>query len=152
MIQEKVIEIIALILNEIRDNKQIGDVDVKKLNTEGYTEAEINSAFAWIFSKIENGERVFNEDGYKSKSHRFLHEAEKNLISTEAQGFIIQMRELGVISDIDEEMLMDKLIISGFDYIGIEELKIVLSTILFSFDDMGKDMTNLVFNNNETIH
>ena len=132
--QEKIIEIIVLILNEIRESKQISEVDLEKLNSEGYTEAEINTAFAWIFSKIENGEKVFNEPGYKSKSHRFLHEAEKSIITTEGQGYIIQMKELGVISDAEEEMLLDKLILSGFQYAGVEELKIVVHAYKTIYD------------------
>ncbi|MCB0727133.1 MAG: DUF494 family protein [Ignavibacteriae bacterium] len=150
--QEKIIEIIVLILNEIRDNKQISEEDLKKLNSEGYTEAEINTAFAWIFSKIETGEKVFNEPGYKSKSHRFFHEAEKSIITTEGQGFIIQMKELGIISDIEEEMLLDKLLLSGFQYAGTEELKIVLTGILFNSDQMNNNSSVMVFGNNETIH
>lgn len=150
--QEKIIEIIVLILNEIRNNKQLSDVDLDKLNNEGYTEAEINTAFAWIFSKIESGEKVFNDPGYKSKSHRFLHEVEKKIISTEGQGFLIQMKELGVISDFEEEMLLDKLILSGFEYAGVEELKIVLSTILFNSGLMDNESSRMVFSNNETIN
>ncbi|MBP9192078.1 MAG: DUF494 family protein [Ignavibacteria bacterium] len=150
--QEKVLEIIIMILNEIRESKQLSEVDLEKLNSEGYTEAEINSAFAWIFSKIEDGEKVFNEPGYKSKSHRFLHEAEKNIITTEGQGFIIQMKELGVISDYEEELLLDKLIISGFHYAGVEELKVVLTGILFNSVLMDRTSSRMVFSNNETIH
>ncbi|MBL8008313.1 MAG: DUF494 family protein [Ignavibacteria bacterium] len=150
--QEKVIEIIVYILNEMRDSKHLNEIDVKSLNKSGYTDAEINSAFAWIFSKIESGEKLFTESPDFSKSHRFFHETEKSILSTEAMGYLIQMKELGIISDLDEELVIDKIVMAGYQKAGIEEIKLIISSLLFDFEDKTMSVNRLVLQNNETIH
>lgn len=149
---EKIIEIIVYILNEMRNSKQISEIDIKRLNSDGYTDAEINTAFAWIFSKIDSGEKVFTESTENSKSHRFFHSAEQNILSTEAMGYLIQMKELGIISDMDEELIIDKIFMAGYQKAGVDELKLIISTLLFDFEDKTNTMNRLVLQNNETIH
>ena len=150
--QEKIIEIIVYILNEMRNSKHINEIDLKKLNKDGYTEAEINTAFAWIFSKIESGEKLFNEASASNKSHRFFHNAEQNILSTEAMGYLIQMKELCIISDLDEELIIDKIFMAGYQKVGVEEIKLLISSLLFDFEDKTNSISRLVLQNNETIH
>lgn len=150
--QEKIIEIIVYILNEMRNSKHINEIDLKKLNKDGYTEAEINTAFAWIFSKIESGEKLFNESSASNKSHRFFHNAEQNILSTEAMGYLIQMKELCIISDLDEELIIDKIFMAGYQKVGVEEIKLLISSLLFDFEDKTNSISRLVLQNNETIH
>lgn len=150
--QEKVIEIIVYILSEMRNSKGINDIDLKKLNSDGYTDAEINSAFAWIFSKIDSGDNLITESGHRSQSHRFFHSAEKSILSTEAMGYLIQMKELGIISELDEELVIDKIFLSGYQKAGKEEIKLILSSLLFEFESKGNSINRLVLQNNETIH
>lgn len=150
--QEKVIEIIVYILSEMRNSKGINDIDLKKLNSDGYTDAEINSAFAWIFSKIDSGDNLITESGHRSQSHRFFHSAEKSILSTEAMGYLIQMKELGIISELDEELVIDKIFLSGYRKAGKEEIKLILSSLLFEFESKGNSINRLVLQNNETIH
>ncbi|MCY7360688.1 MAG: DUF494 domain-containing protein [Ignavibacteria bacterium] len=150
--QEKIIEIIVYILNEMRNSKHINEIDIKELNKDGYTSAEINTAFAWIFSKIDSGEKVFEEQSKISKSHRFFHSAEQNILSTEAMGYLIQMKELGIITDMDEELIIDKMFMAGYQKVGVEEIKLIISSLLFDFEDKTNSMNRLVLQNNETIH
>lgn len=150
--QEKIIEIIVYILNEIKGSKQINDIDLNKLNRDGYTEAEINSAFAWIFSKMDSGKKLFNEPPVTSNSHRFFHAAEQSILSTDAMGYLIQMKELGIISDLDLEMIIDKIFLSGYQKAGVDEVKLIISSLLFDFEDKSNSLDRLILQNNETIH
>lgn len=150
--QEKIIEIIVFILSEIRNSKHIDEIDLIKLNKDGYTEAEINTAFAWIFSKIETGEKLLNEPSFTQKSHRFFHNAEKNILTTEAMGYLIQMKELRIISDTEAEQIIDKVFLAGYQKAGVEEIKIILSTLLFDSEDNSNSLNRLVLLNNETIN
>jgi uncharacterized protein Smg (DUF494 family) len=150
--QEKIIEIIVYILTEMRNSKHTNDIDLNKLDRDGYTEAEINTAFAWIFSKIDSGEKLFTQSDSQSKSHRFFHSAEQTILTTDAMGYLIQMRELGIISDLDKEMIIDKVFLSGYQKADVEEIKLIISTILFDFEDKSSLLSRLVLNNNDTIH
>lgn len=150
--QEKIIEIIVYILNEMRSSKRINEIDIKKLNNDGYTEAEINTAFAWIFSKIESGEKILFGTAGNTKSHRFFHSAEQNILNTDAMGYLIQMKELGIISDLDIELVIDKIFMAGYQKVGVEEIKLMISSLLFDFEDKSNSINRLVLQNNETIH
>jgi uncharacterized protein Smg (DUF494 family) len=150
--QEKVLEIIVHILSQIKSDKRLNDIDVDALAKEGYTDAEINSAFAWIYSKIEQGESLFIEKNKTNKSHRFFHPAEKSIITNEAIGYLIQMKELGLISDLDEELIIDRIFFLGYQKAGIPEIKTVLTTLIFNFDGKSDKLERLILQNNETIH
>ena len=150
--QEKIIEIIVYILSEIKNRKQIGDIDLKKLAKIGYTESEINTAFAWIYSRINQGENIFKGKKRSSKSKRFFHEIEKDILTTDAMGYLISLFELGLLSDTDDELIFDKIFYSGFEIIGKAELKILLASIILDLDNKSDKLDRLVLQNNDTIH
>jgi len=54
--QERIVEIILFLINEMRSDKKLGDVDVNALTREGYTHSEISTAFSWLFDKIQVGQ------------------------------------------------------------------------------------------------
>ncbi|MBC8484872.1 MAG: DUF494 family protein [Bacteroidetes bacterium] len=150
--QEKIIEIIVYILSEIKNRKQIGDIDLKKLAKIGYTESEINTAFAWIYSRINQGENIFKGKKRLSKSKRFFHDIEKDILTTDAMGYLISLFELGLLSDTDDELIFDKIFYSGFEIIGKAELKILLASIILDLDNKSDKLDRLVLQNNDTIH
>lgn len=150
--QEKIIEIIVYILSEIKNSKQISDIDLKKLSKIGYTESEINTAFAWIYSRINQGENIFQEKKRSVKSKRFFHEFEKDILTTEAMGYLISLMELGLLSDTDEEIILDRIFYSGFENIGKPELKALVASLILDLKNKSDKLERLVLQNNDTIH
>lgn len=150
--QEKVIEIIVYILSQLGPTKGLADIDLKKLTNEGYTDAEINTAFAWIYSKIEAGEVVLQEKIGSTGSHRFYHPAEKKVLSKGAIGYLIQLKELGILTDGDVENVIDRLISAGYQKAGQAEVKMMVSSMLFGSDEGSEARSKLVLQNNDTIH
>jgi uncharacterized protein Smg (DUF494 family) len=150
--QEKIIEIIVYILAEIKNRKQISDIDFKKLSKIGYTESEINTAFAWIYSRINQGENIFQEKKRSAKSKRFFHEFEKDILTIEARGYLISLMELGLLSDTDEEIILDRIFYSGFENIGKAELKALVASLILNLENKSDKLERLVLQNNDTIH
>ncbi len=50
--RERIIEIIFFLLNEIRDNTPLTDIDLKPLSTRGFSETEISTAFSWLIDRF----------------------------------------------------------------------------------------------------
>lgn len=150
--QDKIIEIIVYILNQIKGSKQFADIDVKDLTDKGYTNSEINTAFAWIYSKINETEKVYSANDLVSKSHRFYNKNEKNLLTPEAEGYLIQMRELGIISSNELETIFDRILYLGYMKAGVEEIKHIISSLLFESDNNSETLNRLILLNNDTIH
>jgi uncharacterized protein Smg (DUF494 family) len=152
MLYEKIIEIIVYLLGELKNNKKLNEIDFKNLVSLGYTQTEINTAFSWIYTKIYSGDRVFISDTKKSHSHRFLHEVEKNLIDPDAYGYLIQLRELGLVNDIDIETIIDKIMVSGFNKVNLEDMKLFIAGYLFESDDMTNPNRHFTLNTGDTIN
>jgi len=151
MLYEKIIEIIVYLLGELKENKQLGEDDMRNLSKLGYTQNEINTAFSWIYSKIYAGEKIFADEKPGSRSHRMLHEAEKNIITPDAYGYLLQLRELGLISDMDMEIIIDKIMIAGYNVTN-EDIKIIIGAYLLDNEDMNSNNKRIMLNTKDSIN
>lgn len=151
MLYEKIIEIIVFLLGELKKNKQLGEIELESLSSLGYTQSEINTAFSWIYSKIYAGEKIFN-DTSASRSFRVLHDVEKNIIAPEAYGYLIQLRELGAITDMEIEVIIDKVMLSAYSKVGIEDIKSYVAAYMLDIDDMTNSNRRIGLNTNDTIN
>ena len=152
MLYEKIIEIIVYLLSELKNNKQLSDVDMNKLENLGYTQNEINTAFSWVYSKIYAGEKIFVNKDEDTDSHRFLHDAEQNIIEPDAYGYLIQVRELGLINNMDIDLILDKIMVSSYSNIDLDEMKAILANYLLDIDDMTDSNSRMMINTSDTIH
>ncbi len=151
--QEKVIEILVYLINEMRKNKQLGEVDLEVLVDSGYTQAEISTAFGWLFDKINLEESPITlSQPSSAHSHRIFHEAEKIAFSTEAQGYLLQLREIGLISDKMLEMVIDRIMITGFAKASLQDVKSMIASLMFDHDDTLRTGSRFVLNTRDTIH
>ncbi|MBI5402524.1 MAG: DUF494 family protein [Ignavibacteriae bacterium] len=150
--QDKIVEIIVYILSEIKEIKQLGDINVESLAERGYSDSEINTAFAWIFSKLDEGELIFSEDQVTSKSHRIFNPVESKIFSTDAKGYLLLMRELGLLNDLDIDLVIEKVILSGYQRINILELKKFIASIIFNLENKSDFLSRMILQNNDTIN
>ena len=152
MIYERIIELIVLLLEELQHNKQLLQSDVEKLTNLGYTQNEINTAFSWIYSKYYQGDKIFLEKSNSKHFHRFLHEVEKNVITSESYGYIIQLRELGLLNDYDIELIIDKIMVSTFHKINLADMKMFIASYLLDVDEMNSTNKRISLNTNDTLN
>lgn len=129
--KEKVVEILVLIMSEIQGNKRITDIDMQALQNKGYTPSEINAAISWIYDNMQLNDREHRiPSEARTGSRRVFHSAEKSVIPTEAQGYLLQLQELGLIDDRDLEMVIDRAMMSGYEKISIEELQEIVASVI----------------------
>lgn len=151
--QEKIIEIIVYLVHEMRHDKRLGEIDLRALTDRGYTENEISTAFSWLFDKINMGESILADDKQVSpQSHRILHDAERTVITPEAYGYLIQLRHLGLLDNLGIEEAIDKIMMAGFQAVSVAEMKSIVASILFDFDDSNRVGSRLMLNSKDTIN
>ena len=151
--QEKIIEIIVYLIHELRHDKRIGEIDLSTLADRGYTDNEISTAFSWLFDKINVGENILTDERRTSPhSRRVFHDAERAVITPEAQGYIMQLRELGILDDMEVELVIDRIMMAGFGSVGNAEMKSVVASVLFDYDDSDRVGSRLMLNSRDTIH
>ena len=147
--KEKVVEILVLIMSEIQGNKRISDIDMQALQNKGYTTSEINAAISWLYDNIHLREPEHGiPTGTRSGSRRIFHSAEKSILSTESQGYLMQLQEIGLIDDRDLEMIIDRAMMSGYDKITVDELRDIVASVL-AMKGGGK---GFMLNTGDSIH
>ncbi|MEK9135753.1 MAG: DUF494 family protein, partial [Bacteroidota bacterium] len=139
--KERIVEILIYIMSEMQANKGLADIDVGDLKNKGYTQSEISAAFSWLYDNMKLNEVTIGRTGTPSEgSRRVLHDVEKQVLSTEAQGYLIQLRELSLLDDKDLEIVIERAIMSGFEKITPEELQEIVASVLTAKGGNASDM------------
>jgi uncharacterized protein Smg (DUF494 family) len=150
--KEKVVELLVYLMSEIQDNRRIADIDVKELQNKGYTQSEITAAFSWIYDNVQLGHPERRTSGSpREGSRRVFHDAEKAVISTEGQGFLLQLTELGLLDDRDFEQVIERAMMSGYEKVSVSELQELVAGILLTKGG-GPAGSGLMLNSGDTIH
>lgn len=148
---DKIIEIVIFLANQLRLNKKIKDIDLSLLLEEGYSMDEINSAIAWLYSMLETGELIFREKRVFSDSKRIFDKGEKELLDVDSQGYLMILLESGIITESDLDMIIERIRFSGMENLSLDNTKIFVSSLIF-----GKTNSDILehfsLDNNKTIH
>jgi len=131
----RVMEIILFLVGEIKRNKQIGDIDLKKLSDRGFSESEVSTAFSWLFDNMAVTERQSVASNPRTSTFRVYHEFEQSFLTSEARGYLMQLRELELLKDSEMELLIDRLWFLGAPDIGLEAVKEAAAELIFDFSD-----------------
>ena len=151
--QEKIVEIILHLINGLKDESPIEEQVVDELIEKGYTQTEISAAFSWLYDKIKIGETVlYGKPTKEGKSYRVFHEGEKLFFTPEAQGYLLQCYELGLIDELQMEYVIDRAVFSGLGKVGIEEVKSLVIATLFDLDDSDSTGSRIMINPKDTIN
>jgi uncharacterized protein Smg (DUF494 family) len=148
--KEKVVEILVYLMSEIQDDKRLGDIDLNDLRSKGYSQSEISAAFSWLFDNLQSSMVEVTRPARPVKgSRRALHDAERAMLSTESQGYLIQLAELGLLTDSDLESVIDRVMASGYERISLLELRPIVAGVLFGRRGEGD---TLFLEGGDTIH
>jgi uncharacterized protein Smg (DUF494 family) len=151
--QEKIVEILVYLIGELRNNIPINDIDLSVLSKKGYSTTEISTAFNWLYEKISDGENIITDTAPSSPhSHRVLHDVERAVINAEAYGYMIQLRELGLINDMDIEVLIDRIMMSGYVSIELTEVKTMVAQLMAEGDDSFNTGSRTMLGGKDTIN
>ncbi|MBN1634459.1 MAG: DUF494 family protein [Ignavibacteria bacterium] len=150
MFYNKILEIIVLILSELKTNKKANEIDYNALSEIGYTSSEINSALAWIFSKIDTDSNFLKNALKNITSRRIYNEEERKIFTPEALGYLIWLNETGILEDADREILIDRIFLAGYSKIELTDLKSLIAIYLLDIKDINDIKTRLILENNGT--
>ena len=152
--QERIVEILIYVLSEVRKtNKPIGEIDVSLLEQRGYTTSEISLAFSWLLDRVSKDVELTKVSlEQQSTSFRVLHNAERFAISPEAYGYLLQLRELNIISDIELESIIERSILSGFEQLEVPAIQSIVALVLFDAERPDFNRSGMIINSNDTIH
>ncbi|MBI5215956.1 MAG: DUF494 family protein [Ignavibacteriae bacterium] len=151
---EKIVEILIYVLNEVRkSNKPIGEIDFKALERKGYTQSEISTAISWLYERLKPERDIADrKPDFRPPSFRVLHPAERYILSQDAHGYLIQLRELNILSDHELELVIERAMLSGYEQLTSPEIQSIVSSILFtSVESFDQRRGQIMLSGNDTI-
>jgi uncharacterized protein Smg (DUF494 family) len=160
---ERIVEILVYILDEMRKKQQLADIDLGTLAQRGFSQTEISTAFSWLFERMEGSgvERVVAQSDLPrqlakkrapSESIRVYHDVERSVLSAEAQGYLLQLRELGLLSDAEIESIIDRIMMSGVAPVSAGMVKELVAGLIFDFDESNRIVGRQMLDSQDTVH
>jgi uncharacterized protein Smg (DUF494 family) len=153
MMKEKVVELLTLLLSEMGRTLPPKEIDWGDLKNRGYSQSEINAAVTWLSEHTGSVERGSASSTWiHAGSRRVLHEVERTVLSTDAQGELIQLSELGLLDDRDREAVLERAVVSGYENISVGELRELVAAVLFAREGKALGAHPSGLTSEDTVH
>lgn len=141
-LRERVLAIVSLIAQYVMEERDLLTENelVAELLAVGFDEEEIEAAFRWMETlSLQNRQQP--PQLQVSASHRVFTAEERRALSTEARGFLIRLRTLGILDDELEEEIIERAT-QAEEELTLPELKTLVVLTLFtrSHDDWRREV------------
>ena len=149
--QNNVIDLIIYMARRMHIGIRLQDIELENLKE--YDKAEISAAYSWLLQKYETGEagkKRLREN--RIPPPRTLHPGEQNQISTEAQGYLIELYYLGIVDAGRMERLIEYAMLrmeSG--RVEVSDIKSWVTGMIFEVDQPRTDHSSYL-KGDETIN
>ncbi|MBC8205518.1 DUF494 family protein [bacterium] len=126
----KIVEILVILMDEIRHRgfaEKRMEILSGELLDQGYSEQEISTAFTWIYDRFGSTHEMTDPS---PSSFRVLHGIEKIFISPQAQGYLLQLQALGILTQSEFERVVERIMLIASPGLELELVRqIVLETL-----------------------
>jgi len=148
---EKVVEILIHIMSAMEGKKAPQEIDLTDLKNRGFSQSEINAAVTWLAEHIQaTGGRLGRPVEGRRGSRRVFHEAERAILGTAAQGYLIQLAEIGLLDEKDMEAVIDRAMMLGYERLSVNEVRDVVTAVLSAREGTGSNASPLT--SEDTVH
>jgi len=135
---QRIVEILMYVIGEIQSRKiRVEEIDgiSDELMQRGFSQREVATAFSFFMDRVNRDlNRVEVSPPQRDSSYRVLHDVERQYVGPEAQGYLIQLSHLGLLSMTDVEELVERCMIMGNLNMGGDEMKMLVATHLLEKD------------------
>lgn len=103
----------------------------ENLHQAGFTNAEIDKAFAWLDGLAEQR----HQPEFMPQADRPIRvyvEHELDRLDTDCRDFLLYLENIGILDTQRRELVLDRLLALGTDDIGLEDMKWVVLMVLFN--------------------
>ncbi|MCF6178037.1 MAG: DUF494 domain-containing protein [Geopsychrobacter sp.] len=137
--RERVLAIVNLIAKYVMTAKgaQISEQElVAELISEGFDAQEINDAFSWMESTAIDHTPLLQQNcvnlDSSATTFRIFSPEECRLIDTDARGFLVRLRSIGILNNEIEEELLDRIVTVAEESVSLQEIKILTALTLLA--------------------
>ncbi len=152
--KENVLDVLMYLFEtyvETEDEPEPDQNDLRNdLSLAGFGDAEIDRALDWL-DELTDHQGGLNFVADASRGTRVYCDHETERLDTSCRGYIQYLEQIGILSVMQREILIDRLLALETDDIDVEQIKWVVLMVLFSQPGQEKAyarMEDLVFEEN----
>ena len=150
---ERIIEIIVYMITELRVNSEISERSISELEDLGYSTSEISTALSWIADGVATNDNAFVKYLENSEhSFRVLNDIEKDLLTPEAWGELIQLTSLKILNIEHIEAIIERVTFLGIRKLDKAQLKSVVASIVFNEQVTNSPSNKWILDSFDTVH
>lgn len=133
--QLRLAEILVHVIDRLLENPQaLDDYDgmVESLLARGIGPAEARQALGWLMTALRR-EQLDDERGGEGRTAGGVHvldRSDQDVLSLEAQGLLIELRELGVLDDFQVEQAVERALYRGGGPVTRDEMRAAVADLL----------------------
>jgi len=136
-LRERVLAIVNLIAQYVMgaEDTHISEQElITELMAGGDEAEEINDAFTWMetIALHPASDQETSEPMMLVPTYRIFSDQEKQLLTSEAQGFLIKVRAMGLVNNDAQEEIIDRATRSAEDAVTEQEIKLITILTLLS--------------------
>jgi uncharacterized protein Smg (DUF494 family) len=153
---DRILEIVFYLVQHVKSHNgslaRLEDIS-KSLRNLGFTDSEISSAYGWFLEEVQSRSEkfLFSNDSGKMPP-RIFSEIEKQQFSIDAQGYLIQLYQMGLVNDEELEQVVERGLMMAPEYVDLEAVKMLASTVLFGNVPVALDLNWFNVSGDETIN
>jgi Smg protein len=137
-------------MTHIKDHQgQLDNLDdvSSYLKSNGFTDNEISSAYSWVLDQMQPGSECLPNENLAGFSFRILNELERRNFAPEAIGYLLQLKHLGLLTDSQIELVLERGTLVGPSPVDLEQMKLIIGSLLFrepEYTDLGRSQIFLL--------
>ncbi len=132
-----VLDVLMYIFERFQDQEYVIIDEASKLTEElkevGFSGNEIDSALVWLDGLMDVREQADETiPTVTATSTRIFCDQEKRVFNKQAQGFIYQLEQLGVLDPITRELVIERIMALDIPDVELEQVKWITMMVLFN--------------------
>jgi uncharacterized protein Smg (DUF494 family) len=149
----KIVEVLAKILEGLKDNYSIEEV-TKHLNLEkDFDEQTVSAALGLVFDKFLTNRLVLHKEGGSfNKSFRLLTNDEIEIIGFENHNYIQHLVNVGLLDPLDVELLIEQMTMFPEEKVSKDDINWIILFSLVDFDSEVLPGSRVLLYSSDTIN
>lgn len=132
--RERVLAIVTILARYFLEERNlISETElVEELLSVGFDEDEIDAAFNWMQGLSPASDAPVEQKQLATYNQRIFTPEERRLLSDDARGFLIRLRNLGILDDDAQEEIIERAFQLEDEDISLKEIKVMTALSLFA--------------------
>ncbi len=133
--EQHIVEILVILMRDYPEGEIKPDEFeplTNNLISLGYTQNEIETALFWFYNRLEFRRSAVSKGVLSEDSFRCLNEYEKEIITPEAYGYLLELRHLGLLTINEMDEIIERVVTMSEDKVDKEEMKLFVAAQIFT--------------------